>query len=319
MPTYKRLAREYFYFTTREKYGILGLFLIILFLSVLPYLVVTSDQNSLTYAQFEQEIALMQAVDSNDFQNNGFNPTNNSGALNPFYFDPNTVNPKELKRFGLPDYLINRFDKFRNSGFRFKQVADLKRIYGLNEIYFNRIAPFVSIHNPNSNNRLAKDFNNSQIEFESENNDFNKGKAINYGTFKHKTNEIIELNTADSNQLITVKGIGPYLASKIIKYRNALGGFVQTNQLSEIYNVSADQIAAFLPFVTVNPNYIRKLNINTAGFNDLNAHPYISSAEAKAIIKFRSQHGTFQEIGDLQKMVNIKPETLTKIGPYLGF
>ena len=35
----------------------------------------------------------------------------------------------------------------------------------------------------------------------------------------------LELNTADSSALVRIRGIGPYYASKIIKYRQRLGGF----------------------------------------------------------------------------------------------
>lgn len=36
----------------------------------------------------------------------------------------------------------------------------------------------------------------------------------------------LELNTADSSALVRIRGIGPYYASKIIKYRQRLGGFL---------------------------------------------------------------------------------------------
>jgi len=46
--------------------------------------------------------------------------------------------------------------------------------------------------------------------------------------------QIIELNQADSLQLISIKGIGPFYAKQILKYRKELGGFYTYFQFSEI-------------------------------------------------------------------------------------
>ena len=46
--------------------------------------------------------------------------------------------------------------------------------------------------------------------------------------------QLIELNQADSLQLISIKGIGPFYSKQIIKYRKQLGEFLNYNQFSEI-------------------------------------------------------------------------------------
>ena len=41
----------------------------------------------------------------------------------------------------------------------------------------------------------------------------------------------LDINVIDSSVLEKLPGIGPYLAGKIIKYRNKLGGFYNKNQI----------------------------------------------------------------------------------------
>ena len=45
---------------------------------------------------------------------------------------------------------------------------------------------------------------------------------------------VIELNSADSTALVSIRDIGPYYANKILRYREQLGGFHATRQLKEI-------------------------------------------------------------------------------------
>lgn len=48
---------------------------------------------------------------------------------------------------------------------------------------------------------------------------------------------IVNLNTADTSQLKQLKGIGSKLSSRIIKYRNKLGGFHSVEQLQEVWGL----------------------------------------------------------------------------------
>jgi len=46
----------------------------------------------------------------------------------------------------------------------------------------------------------------------------------------------VELNSADSTELVQLTGIGSVFANRILKYRELLGGFYSTAQLLEVYN-----------------------------------------------------------------------------------
>src|SRR3569833_3197280 len=72
--------------------------------------------------------------------------------------------------------------------------------------------------------------------------DDDKGNAVTVYK-KAASNVVIELNSADSAKLTELKGIGPSFARRIINYRNRLGGFINKEQLKEVYGMDDDRYA----------------------------------------------------------------------------
>ncbi|MEZ4904304.1 MAG: helix-hairpin-helix domain-containing protein [Spirosomataceae bacterium] len=48
-----------------------------------------------------------------------------------------------------------------------------------------------------------------------------------------------DINSADTTQLIRLKGIGSKLAARIIKFRDGLGGFASSAQYTEVYGLDS--------------------------------------------------------------------------------
>ena len=102
----------------------------------------------------------------------------------------------------------------------------------------------------------------------------------------------INLNTADSLQLVSLRGIGPYYAHKILEYRARLGGvFTGKNQLLEIEGIDADRLSDFAEGVEVKPVQPR-YTLWSATKSELAAHPYIGQYMAKGIVRYRSMTDT---------------------------
>ncbi len=139
----------------------------------------------------------------------------------------------------------------------------------------------------------------------------NKNKTVNLNR--------LPLSEADSVVLQVVPGIGPGLSSRIIKYRENLGGFHTKDQLSEIFGLKPETIVELWNYFDFDSRITKKISINTADVNVLSAHPYISYGEAKVIIAFRSQHGKFSSVEDLKKIKIFKEEWIIRIRPYLTF
>ena len=97
----------------------------------------------------------------------------------------------------------------------------------------------------------------------------------------------LDLNAADSEALLGLRGIGPYYASKILDYRRRLGGsFASLDQLLEIDGFTRERLDGFRADVEVK-RAPSGFNIWEATQAQLEAHPYIGSYAAKGIIRFK--------------------------------
>ena len=97
----------------------------------------------------------------------------------------------------------------------------------------------------------------------------------------------LELNGADSAALVSLRGIGPYYARKILDYRDRLGGFWRKEQLLEIEGFDADRYAGCADGVTVDDRKIRKIDLWHASDTLLARHPYLGPKGARSIVRYR--------------------------------
>ena len=125
----------------------------------------------------------------------------------------------------------------------------------------------------------------------------------------------IVLNTADTTDLKTVPGIGPYYARKIIEYGKRLGGYVSVDQLDEIEGFPLDA----KDYLTIEGATPHLLNVNTLSLNELRRHPYINFYMAKAITDYRRLHGPLRSLNDLRLSKDFPPEVIKRLEPYVEF
>ena len=100
---------------------------------------------------------------------------------------------------------------------------------------------------------------------------------------------LLDLNDADSAALDALPGIGGWYASKIIEYRNSLGGYSCKEQLLEIYRFDQQKYDALKDLVTIKEPYVYPLWSLPA--DSLRKHPYIRNYEtANAMVLFRNHN-----------------------------
>jgi DNA uptake protein ComE-like DNA-binding protein len=130
--------------------------------------------------------------------------------------------------------------------------------------------------------------------------------------------EKFDLNTADTATLKTVYGIGPVIARRIALYRENLGGFIMFEQLHEVWGLDSTVVRRLSEKSVIAPGFTpAKLSINHCGEQDLARHPYIRTKLARAIVRYRLQHGNFGSPDDLQNIAVVDEKALRRIKPYI--
>lgn len=139
-------------------------------------------------------------------------------------------------------------------------------------------------------------------------------------TSEHRPKEIKkqDLNSLDSAKLEELPGIGPVFARRIIKFRDALGGYNSLDQLLEVYGLKNELFEKIKPYLVIDKTKIKQVNLNSNDFRRINAHPYLSFTQTKAIFTLRSK----QKITGLESLTEAKiltQEEAEKLKPYLSF
>lgn len=306
----KKFFKEYFSFSRKETYAaIVILFITALFIA-LPYLFSKQKQKeklddkiaALTNAKLQQKDSSNLAAETednpNDYSNyaTNFNSKNNNSkiALNPFQFNPNTLDEAGFKKLGLADKLVKTIINYRNKGGKFYKPDDFRKIWGLKQEDADVLVKYIILDNATN---AAKTYNKNQPATPLQ-------------------RQAIDINTATANDLKALPSLGN-MAYKIIKFRDKLGGFININQIKETYGMNDTLFQNILPFIKIISTNIQKLNINTASDFELSQHPYISNEVGKAIAIYRKQHGNYASIDDVKKIVFIKQDVFNKFAPYI--
>lgn len=67
----------------------------------------------------------------------------------------------------------------------------------------------------------------------------------------HETNKKININTADSQMLQSLKGIGPTKAESIIQYRDDYGGFTAVEEITQVKGIGAATFSKIKDFIAI--------------------------------------------------------------------
>lgn len=218
-------------------------------------------------------------------------------------FDPNKVSSEELFAMHLPEKVISNLIRYREAGGVFRSSADLKKIYSLDDSLYNMIYDFVHIEKTSSQDtdQLVQ-----KRWVRNEANSFGTNEAIR-----------IELNAADSSDLVRIKGIGPFSARTIIRYRSLLGGYNTLSQLKEVYGMDSSRYLLLQDAVYIDSSFIKTLDINAMSFGELLKHPYISKQQVTDLIHYRDYAKVIVSPDELKKFGIFDSASFAKIAPYI--
>ena len=226
-----------------------------------------------------------------------------------FVFDPNTADSTQLLRLGLQPWQVKNIYKYRAAGGIYRKPLDFAKLYGLTVKQYRELEPYIKISSdylPAST--LVKGHENYSQNTTKDSTTYQRPVKI-------KETEHIVLNTADTTSLITIPGIGPYYARKIVQYGNRLGGYVSVDQLDEIENFPTEA----KKYLVINNPMPKKLNVNQLSLNELKRHPYINFYQAKAITDYRRLHGAIKSLNDLRLIKDFTPDVIKRLTPYVAY
>ena len=294
--------KDYFQFSKTEKRGIAALtMVIVLILLIKESLIYFYPAMPLKRVEHDSLIeAIKQSVEQNQ-QLEALNRKKDRKNTNEFtFFDPNNLHVDDWKKMGLTEKQAAVIERYRSKGGRFNSKEDVKKMYVISDSLFEQMKEFILLPDQKAYE--------ATIKYEKDKSRWKGRKVV-----KNK----VDINSAESAQWKDLSGIGEILSARIVSYRNRLGGFHSKNQLREVYGLKEEVLIALDSQLILENTHLRQLNINTATIEELKSHPYISWQIANSIVKYREQHGTYDNIEELTKLVLVDKAFLNKISPYL--
>jgi DNA uptake protein ComE-like DNA-binding protein len=277
----KNKFSSFFYFPNALRNGFLALFLLVWCLLSRQLWALSSsetDENVPVYSVFKAE-----------------NQPAKQKKI-PLYFslNINEANLQSLDILSVPDFLARRWVKYLENGGSFKKVGDVKKLYGMTEPLYDNISKYLYVKKADEIQRKP----------------FLKENRV----FRCKT---IDINEADSAQWESLYGIGPFLAKRIITFRESLCGFVSVEQVKETYGLRDSVFQSIKTCLTIEKILKPCISINYTNQEGLSKHPYVRYKLARAICLYRENNGLFQHIEDLKKLPNVNDSIYIKLLPYI--
>lgn len=242
----------------------------------------------------EAEKLFAEKFKNNSVKNSPRNYNNPKGTT--FIEDLEKASVNDFKHAGLSKKVAFNLFNYIKKGGKIKSEKDVRKIYGMNEAMANEFLKNIRLPEIERAETLTRK-----------------------NTFVKKELGLIDLNKADSLQLVLVRGISPKMIPYILKFRKAIGAFHSVEQLNEVFKNPLNNFEEIKKQIIVE-DFKPFIKINSISVTDLKKHKYFSKDNlASTVIAYRDKHGRFNKPEDLKKCVLVTDEILIRITPYLVF
>ncbi|MCC6251940.1 MAG: helix-hairpin-helix domain-containing protein [Bacteroidia bacterium] len=320
----KKVIKDFFTFERRGKKGIL-LLSIILFLQLIVYWVIKNYEPKIVFSNklIPVNPALLDSLDKSASRDNSTKATesytedvifagNSKNTPVLFTFNPNTISDRQWEQLGLSSKQIKSIRNYFKSGGYIDYPEEVFKVRAVDKATWERLLPYIKIDREKKpekkaeNKELEKDSIEERIKEKERKEAFIA--SLNF-----------EINTCTRSNLIKLNLLDSLTTVKIIRYRNALGGYVSLEQLYEIEGADTTNFNKLIQHLSLDLNSVRTININKCSVSQLSKHPYVSYNVAVSIVNYRQVHGDFQSSNDLKKCLAVSETLINKLKPYLRF
>ncbi|MBT8285960.1 MAG: helix-hairpin-helix domain-containing protein [Flavobacteriaceae bacterium] len=208
-------------------------------------------------------------------------------------FNPNFITDYRGYVLGITPEELDRLYDFRKTGQYIRTAEEFQTVTQITDELFTQVEPYFKFPSFRQNNKTQSGAADVSIPR--------------------------DLNSATAAELQKISGIGPVLSSRIIRFRDRLGGFMVTEQLLDVYGLDREVAEkAMKKFQVLNTPEIRKINLNKAHVNELTGLVYLNRAIARKIVAYREQLGRYDSIEQLTKIEDFPTERIQRIKLYLA-
>lgn len=280
--------KELLTFNRQEQRGVFYLLLAIFMLQGIYYLL-RGGYLAVDDAIFKPDTDQLHFLDSLD------RATREREETKHYRFNPNYITEFRGYTLGMTAKELDCLYAFRKRNNFINSASEFQIVTGVTDSLLKSLAPYFQFPQRNSS----------------------RGKMT--YPVKPKTKLIIkDLNQATAEELRLVNGIGEVLSERIIRFRDALGGFLQDDQLYDVYGLDAEVVERTLQYFKVtDPPEIMKIDINAAGVEELAQLVYISFPLAEAIVRYREKVGNIDTFDEISLLEGFPSDKIDRIKLYL--
>ena len=216
-------------------------------------------------------------------------------------FNPNFITDFKGYKLGMSLTEIDRLLAFRKLDKYVNSAEEFQNVTKVSDSLLKTMAPYFKfpdwVNNKHSN---FKTFSNK---------DFSKNEVL----------KVLDINQASKEDLMKVYGIGNGLSERIIKEKEAFGGFVSMEQMDDIWGLSPEVVEKLKQNFKISMiPYVKKININNASVKELTYFHNFGYTLAKEVVTFRTMNGDIKE-NDLQKIKGFPAQKIKILALYLEF
>lgn len=298
------MKKSHFKFNKEERSGIFFLLLIIVLLQVVYFLIKTNVFTT-TENNFHPNIDQQAQIEALKQQ------ALKKDSIKQYPYNPNFITDYKGYTLGMSVLEIDKLHAFRKTDAYVNSAKEFQNVTGVSDSLLQKIEPYFKFP------EWTKKSRQSSVG------GYQKSKRASVGNRQNPTPlkglVLADINTATAEDLKTVNGIGDKLSARIIKFRDALGGFMVEEQLYDVYGLEEEVVTRALKLFSVQQKpEITLININTASAYDLSKQTYINYTLAKNIVKYRQDKGAFASWGELKNIDGFPSEKINRIRLYLS-